>query len=163
MSTQKSLADYVATPPARDRVVADCARLVDDEVKAKGGLSGVAIKGAYGTVKAIKPRFVPEVIDTLFDEWVAKLEPYYAKWRSGGTGSLTEFLTARSDDVAEDLLTVTDERAARTKHKTAGKLYSKMRPTAKRNVSAAIPKLGGVMERHIREADGQGAGAGQST
>jgi hypothetical protein len=72
-------------------------------------------------------------------------------------------LTARSDDVAEDLLTVTDERAARTKHKTAGKLYSKMRPTAKRNVSAAIPKLGGVMERHIREADGQDAGAGQST
>jgi len=153
MSSQKTLADYVATPPSRERVVADCATLVDEEVRSKGGLGGVAIKGAYGTVKAIKPRFVPEVIDTLFDEWVAKLEPYYARWRSGGTGSLSEYLTARSDDVAEDLLTVTDARAARTKHKTAGKLYSRMRPSAKRNVSAAIPKLGAVMERYVRDAD----------
>jgi hypothetical protein len=158
MSTQKTLADYVGVAPTRERVVADCVTLVDEEVKSKGGLSGVAIKGAYGTVKTIKPRFVPEVIDALFDDWVAKLEPYYARWRAGGTGSLVEYLTARSEDVAEDLLSVTDERAARSKHKTATKLYGKMRPSAKRNVSAAIPKLGGVMERHIRDADGSGQG-----
>jgi hypothetical protein len=152
MSSQKTLADYVAAPPTRERVVADCASLVDDEVKAKGGISGVAIKGAYGTVKAIKPRFVPEVIDALLDEWVAKLEPYYTRWRGAGSGSLAEYLTARSDEVAEDLLTVTDERASRSKHKTAGKLYGRMRPSAKRNVSAAIPKLGALMERHVRDA-----------
>ena len=158
--SQKTLAEYVATSPARERVVADCVALVDDEVKAKGGLSGVAIKGAYGTVKTIKPRFVPEVVDALLDDWVAKLEPYYAKWRSGGSqGSLAEFLTARSDDVAEDLLAVTDERSARSKHKTATKLYGKMRPSAKRNVSAAVPKLGSLMEKHIHEAGGASGGA----
>jgi hypothetical protein len=154
MSSQKSLADYVAKAPVRERVVADCAALVDEEVKSKGGLSGVAIKGAYGTVKTIKPRFVPDVIDALFDDWVARLEPYYARWRASGSGSLAEYLTARSDEVAEDLLKVTDERSAHSKHKTATKLYGRMRPSAKRNVSAAIPKLGGVMERHIKEADG---------
>ncbi len=154
----KTLAEYVGAASTRDRVVADCVTLVDEEVKSKGGLSGVAIKGAYGTVKAIKPRFVPEVIDALFDDWVAKLEPYYAKWRSGGSGSLAEFLTARSDDVAEDLLSVTDTRAARSKHKTATKLYGKMRPSAKRNVTAAIPKLGALMERYVRDGDAaQGA------
>jgi hypothetical protein len=158
MSSQKTLAEYVGAASTRDRVVADCVTLVDEEVKSKGGLSGVAIKGAYGTVKAIKPRFVPEVIDALFDDWVAKLEPYYAKWRSGGSGSLAEFLTARSDDVAEDLLSVTDTRAARSKHKTATKLYGKMRPSAKRNVTAAIPKLGALMERYVRDGDAaQGA------
>jgi hypothetical protein len=153
MSTQKTLADYVGAPPARDRVVADCASLVDEEVKSKGGISGVAIKGAYGTVKAIKPRFVPEVINALLDDWVAKLEPYYARWRSAGGGSLAEYLTARSEDVAEDLLKVTDERAGNSKHKTASKLYGKMRPSAKRNVAAAIPKLGALMEKHVLEAD----------
>jgi hypothetical protein len=157
MSASKSLADYVAASPARERVVADCVALVDEEVKGKGGLSGVAVKGAYGTVKTIKPRFVPEVVDALLDDWVAKLEPYYEKWRSGGSvGTLAEFLTARSDDVAEDLLAVTDERSARSKHKTATKLYGKMRPSAKRNVSAAVPKLGGLMEKHITEAEAPG-------
>ncbi|HTE55514.1 MAG TPA: hypothetical protein VK698_31890 [Kofleriaceae bacterium] len=159
MSSQKTLGEYVGGPPAREQVITECASLVDEEVKAKGGISGIAIKGAYGTVKTIKPRFVPEVIDTLLDEWVAKLEPYYAKWRAAGTGSLAEYLTARSDDVADDLLKVTDERAARTKHKTAGKLYGKMRPSAKRNVSAAVPKLGALMERHVRAADGAGKGS----
>lgn len=153
----KTLAEYVATGPARERVVTDCVALVDEEVKAKGGLSGVAIKGAYGTVKTIKPRFVPEVVDALLDDWVAKLEPYYSKWRGGGSaGTLAEFLTARSDDVAEDLLAVTDERSGRSKHKTATKLYGKMRPSAKRNVSAAVPKLGALMEKHIHEAESAG-------
>ena len=161
MSGSKTLADYVGKPPARDRVVADCVTLVDEEVKNKGGISGIAIKGAYGTVKTIKPRFVPEVVENLLDDWVAKLEPHYARWRSGGSvGSLAEYLTARADDVAEDLLAVTDERSARSKHKTAKKLYGKMRPSAKRNVSAAVPKLGALMEKHIREAD---AVAGSST
>jgi len=140
----------------RERVVADCVALIDEEVKSKGGLSGVAVKGAYGTVKTIKPRFVPEVVDALLDDWVGKLEPYYGKWRGGGAGSLAEFLTSRSDDVAEDLLAVTDERAARTKHKTASKLYNKMRPSAKRNVSGAVPKLGALMEKHINEAEASG-------
>jgi hypothetical protein len=159
MSSQKTLAEYVGSPPAREQVISECATLVDEEVKAKGGISGIAIKGAYGTVKTIKPRFVPEVIDTLLDEWVSKLEPYYAKWRAAGTGSLAEFLTARSEDVADDLLTVTDERASRTRHKTAGKLYGKMRPSAKRNVAAAIPKLGALMERHVRAGDAAGQGS----
>ena len=151
-----TLAEYVAKSPVRERVVADCVALIDEEVKSKGGLSGVAVKGAYGTVKTIKPRFVPEVVDALLDDWVAKLEPYYGKWRGGGSGSLAEFLTARSDDVAEDLLAVTDERAARTKHKTASKLYNRMRPSAKRNVSGAVPKLGALMEKHINEAEASG-------
>lgn len=153
---RSTLAEYVATPPTRERVVADCVALIDEEVKGKGGLSGVAVKGAYGTVKTIKPRFVPEVVDALLDDWVGKLEPYYDKWRSGGSGSLAEFLTARSDDVAEDLLAVTDKRAANTRHKTASKLYNKMRPSAKRNVSGAVPKLGALMEKHINEAEAGG-------
>jgi hypothetical protein len=137
-------------------VVAECVALIDAEVKSKGGLSGVAVKGAYGTVKTIKPKFIPEVVDALLDDWVGKLEPYYTKWKNGGSGSLVEFLTARSDDVAEDLLAVTDERAGKSKHKTASKLYNKMRPSAKRNVSAAVPKLGALMERHINEAEAGG-------
>jgi hypothetical protein len=154
--TKQTLADLLAQPPMREQVVSDCVALVDGEVQAKTGLSGVAIKGAYGTVKKIKPRFVPEVIDTLLDEWIAKLEPYFSKWSSARSGTLTEFLSARSEDVAEDLLSVTDQRAENTSHGTVRKLYHRMRASAKANVMAAVPKLAARMEKRITEA---GAGA----
>jgi hypothetical protein len=147
--SHKKLAEYVATEPARTHDIAECVALVEDEVKSKSGISGIAIKGAYSTVKAIKPGFVNGVIDALFDDWVAKLESHYDRWRGVGQGSLAEYLTARSEDVAEDLLSVTDGRARVTKHKAASKVYDKLRPSAKKNVSAAVPKLGTLMEKHV--------------
>lgn len=151
MSDQPSLRDQLATEPVRPRVVAECVTLIDQQVKAKGGLSGVAIKGAYGTVKKIKPRMVPDTVDGLLDDWLERLEPYYGTWRTGGSGTFTEFLTARSDEVAEELLTVTDERSQNTKHKTAKKMYDRMRPSAKKNVVEGIPELARLVERHLQD------------
>jgi hypothetical protein len=145
----KKLAEYVAVEPTRAQIVQECVTLVDEEVKNKSGLSGIAIKGAYSTVKAIKPGFVAGVVDALYDDWVAKLESHYDRWRGGGKGSLAEYLTSRSEDVAEDLLAVTDGRAHTTKYKAASKVYEKLRPSAKKNVSAAVPRLGALMERHV--------------
>jgi hypothetical protein len=152
MSDETSLAAILGRESVRPQVVSECVALIDQHVKAKSGLSGVAIKGAYGTIKRIKPRFVPEVIDGLLDDWLAQVQPYYDRWRSGGAGSLTEHLTARSDDVAEDLLSVTDGRAEGTKHTTAKKMYLRMRPSAKKNVIDAIPDLGRLIERHLEAA-----------
>jgi hypothetical protein len=143
-----TLADILANDK-RPALVADCVKLVDEEVASKSGLSGIAIKGAYGAVKAIKPGIVSEVVDGLLDDWVARLEPHFQAWKGSAGGSLADFVSRRCDDVAEDLLSVTDERAVRTKHKTAKKLYDKLRSSAKRNVSAAVPRLGALVERHL--------------
>jgi hypothetical protein len=159
MAENDRLAEKLAAGPRRERVVEDCVKLVDEEVRQKSGFSGAFVKTAYATVKGIKPRFVPEVIDGLLDDWIARLEPYHESWGKGG-GSFADYLTARSDEVAEDLLGVTDERAAGTRHKTARKLYDKMRPAAKRNVVAAIPRLGALIERHLAEAGEVAEGTG---
>lgn len=151
-SDHKTLAEIVGVEPARPEVVAGCIVLIDAEVKAKRGVKGIAIKGAYRTVKAIKPRMVRDVVEALLDDWLAKMEPYYRDWTSAGSGSFAEFVGERSEDVAEDLLTVTDERAAKTKHKTAGKLYRRLRPSAKVNVASAVPELGALIEGHLDDA-----------
>jgi hypothetical protein len=62
---------------------------------------------------------------------------------------------ARSDDVAEDLLSVTDERAQKTTHTTAKKLYLRMRDSAKKNVVDAIPDLSRMIEKHLAAAPAQ--------
>ncbi len=153
MSDTQPLKQILGVEPARPRVVAECVTLVDAQVKAKSGLGGVAVKGAYGTVKRIKKRFVPEVVDALLDEWLEQLEPYYQTWSAGGSGSFSDYLTARSDEVSEDLLSVTDGRAAKSKHKTAAKLYKKMRGKAKANVVEAIPELSKLLMRHLSPSE----------
>ncbi|HRC58679.1 MAG TPA: hypothetical protein PKU97_22305, partial [Kofleriaceae bacterium] len=113
----------------RVHVVDDCVELIEHQVKAKGFM----IKSAYATIKALKKRFVPEVVDTLLDDWLGKMQPHYDKWEATKPGAFSDYIIARSDDVAEDLLAVTDERAARSSHGTAKKMYQRMRDTAKKN------------------------------
>ncbi|MSP63983.1 MAG: hypothetical protein EXR72_27305 [Myxococcales bacterium] len=143
------LADHLTAPEKRPVVIKELAVLVDQEVASKGGLSGFGIKAAYAMVKAIKPSFVPDVISGMFDECVAKLEPIYAEY---ATGSVKQHFAGRAPAVAEALLAVTDGRAQRTTHGTAKKAYLKLRPTAKRNVEEAVPRLAELIERHTRPA-----------
>jgi hypothetical protein len=140
-----SLVEVLGKPPKREPVVTDCIGLIDAQVKEKG----FVIKSAYATIKAIKKKFVPEVVDALLDDWLGKLQPHYDKWAATKTTSLADFLTSRSDDVAEDLLSVTDARAEKSSHNTAKKMYGKMRDGAKRNVVEAIPDLAKLVEKHL--------------
>jgi hypothetical protein len=140
-----NLVEHLGKEPVRASVIADCIELIDAQVKQKGFL----IKSAYATVKAIKKKFVPEVVDALLDDWLTKVQPHYDKWAATKSSSLNDFLVARSDDVAEDLLSVTDERAAKTSHGTAKKMYLKMRDGAKKNVIEAIPDLARLIEKHL--------------
>ena len=140
-----SLVEQLGKEPQRPQVVQECVDLIDAQVKQKG----FVIKSAYATIKAIKKRFVPEVVDSLLDDWMSKIQPHYDKWSATKPSSLTDFLVARSDDVAEDLLSVTDQRAEKTTHTTAKKMYLKMRDGAKRNVVESIPDLAKMLEKHL--------------
>jgi hypothetical protein len=140
-----NLVEQLGKEPRRPLVINDCVELIDAQVKQKG----FVIKSAYATIKAIKKRFVPEVVDSMLDEWLAKLQPHYDKWNASKSSTLGDFLVARSDDVAEDLLSVTDGRAEKTTHTTARKMYLKMRDGAKKNVIESIPDLARMLEKHL--------------
>lgn len=139
-----SLVEQLGNEAKRPAVIEDCVNLIDAQVKQKGFI----IKSAYATIKAIKKGFVPEVVDSLLNDWLNKLQPHYDKWQANKTTSLSDFLVSRSDDVAEDLLSVTDARAEKSSHTTAKKMYGKMRDGAKRNVVEAIPDLAKLVEKH---------------
>ena len=144
-----SLKEQLLTDDVRPTLVRQCTDLVDQEVASKRGISGIAIKGAYKTVKAIKRGFVPGVVDFLLDEWVDKLESYYEGFLGQDGGDFVSYISARRPEVAESLLEVTDKRATTTTHRTAGKVYRKLRPSAKQNVSEAVPKLARIVQGHL--------------
>lgn len=140
-----TLVEQLGQPARRPQVITDCVELIDTQVKSKG----FVIKSAYATIKAIKKKFVPEVVDSMLDEWLGKLQPHFDKWSAAKTSTLGDFLVARSDDVAEDLLSVTDGRAQNTSHTTAKKMYLRMRDGAKKNVIEAIPDLAKMLEKNL--------------
>ena len=140
-----SLVEKLAKDPVRPLVINDCVELIDAQVKQKGFI----IKSAYATIKAIKKRFIPETVDTMLDEWLDKLSPHFDRWAANKTSPFADYVVARGDDVAEDLLSVTDARAARTSHTTAKKMYGRMRDGAKKNVIEAIPDLARMIEKHV--------------
>src|SRR5579863_5054621 len=99
-----TLQDKLLAPALRPQVVSDCARLIDEEVAAKSGLSGLAIKGAFAVVKAVKSGIVPEVVDSLLPSFAEKLEPIYSAWAAVPAASgdpLPSYLQKRSGEVAE--------------------------------------------------------------
>lgn len=141
-----TLVEQLGKESVRPLVVADCVNLIDAQVKQKN----FVIKSAYAMIKGIKKKFVLEVVDGLLDDWLGKLQPHYDKWSaSPAQTTFSDYVVARSDDVAEDLLSVTDARAEKTTHTTAKKMYVRMRDGAKKNVIEAIPELSKMIERHL--------------
>lgn len=146
-----TLKDILTVPGNRPKVVADCMTLVQEEVDSKGGLTGLAIKGAYALVKAVKPGFIAEALDGMLDDFSTKLEPFWvdAQAKNEPVGAL---MNARAAEVADALLSISDNRAARAKNATAKKAYEKLRPTGKKHVEAAVPRLGRMIAKYTSAA-----------
>lgn len=142
-----TLNEVLLVPGNRPKVVADCVRLIDEEVDSKGGLTGLAVKGAYMLVKAVKPGFVAEAVDGMLDDFVSRLEPFYAAAQTRNE-PIGPALNSRAGEVAEALLAISDERAQRSKNATLKKAYEKLRPTGKKHVEAAIPRVGRLIGKY---------------
>jgi hypothetical protein len=141
------LLEQLGTEPQRQQVVAECVDLIDAQVKTKGFF----VRSAYATIKALKrDGAIAEVVDSMLDGWLARLQPHYDRWVAAGKGAgFGAHLVAHADEVAEDLLAVTDARAERSTRSTVKKLYARLRDSAKRNVVEALPALGPLLERRL--------------
>lgn len=144
-----TLSERLLNDDVRPHLVKDCCAIVDRQVSAKRGLSGIALKTAYSTVKAIKRGFVPGVVNALLDEWVEKLAIFETEHAAKAGGStLEQYLIQERARVAEALLEVTDLRAEKTKHKTAKKIYLRQRPNALKNVEDGIEDLAALVTKY---------------
>ena len=146
----KELKNLISDPPQREQLITDCVDLINSEVRSKSGLSGMAVKTAFSVIKAIKPRILEDSVDSLLDEFVDALQPFYASYQEGGEqGSMESYLDARRSEVSDGLLAITDRRAARSRNKTIPKAYNKLRPKGKTHVEAATPGVGRVLDKHL--------------
>jgi len=146
-----TLTDMLLVPGNRPKVIADCVQLINEEVDAKGGLTGLAVKGAYALVKAVKPGFVTEAVDHMLDDFVKRLEPFWADAQTKNE-PIGPLMNARAPQVADALLAISDERAARSTNPTLKKAYEKLRPTGKKHVEQAVPRVGRLIQKYASAA-----------
>lgn len=148
-----TIAERLLAPEVRPLLVNDCVALIDKSVKSTKGFTGIAVKGAYSSVKMIKPRFVEGVVDALLDEWIEKLSAFEKEHADKRVaGPLSAYLVQERVRVSEALVEVTDSRAETTKHKSAAKFYHRLRPSALAHVEQAIPDLAALVDKYAAGA-----------
>lgn len=142
-----SLKELAKDAEKRKEVVGDACQVLEAEVADKSGLSGVAIKAGYKLVQSIKPGFVRSVVDDLLDDFLDALDPIYQEAISEQKKP-GEHLRANASRMADGLLGITDRRAEKAQRAALKSMYLKLRPTAKKHVEAAAPRLGAMLDRH---------------
>jgi len=143
-----TLQDILLAPDTRPQVVADCLTLIQQEVSAKSGISGTAVKLAYKTVNAFASGYLQHMVESLLPDMADKLEPYWADFAASGASGFGDYLVKRGDEVCEALLSVTDARAAASDRPTIIKAYRSVRGGAARHVTAALPNLGHLVQKY---------------
>ena len=132
----------------RPDVVTDCLALIDQEVSGKSGVSGAAVKLAYKTAKTFAKGYLHATVETLLPDFVAALEPFWADFSASGAAGFGDYLVKRGDEVAEALLTVTDERAKGSGRAAIVRAYGTVRGGAAKHITAALPAVGVLVEKY---------------
>lgn len=142
-----NLTEILTSDAKKSLVIADCCTLIDQEVADKGGLSGLAIKAAYAAVKGIKPGFITHAVTDLLPEFAAALDPIYSE-AVAQQQPVASYFERNAGRVADALLAITDRKAQRANSGVARSGYEKLRPSAKKNVEQAVPRMGKMVAKH---------------
>ena len=142
-----NLPEVLTSDSRKSAVIEDCLALIDAEVQDKGGLSGLAIKAGYKAVQGVKPGFVRQVVIDLLPEFALALDPLFQEAVAAGR-PVKEYFNANSARVADALLTITDDKAKRSRSGMVKGTYEKLRGSARKNVESAVPRLGAMIEKH---------------
>jgi hypothetical protein len=142
------LREHIKDETISANLAEDCARLMDEQVAAKSGLSGLALKATYGVVKGVGPSYIPEAIERLLPEALTALDPI---WNEGvQTGDPVQHLTQNRSQTADRLLSVTDARIEKSKNNIVRGAYSKLRKSVKSDIEEAVPSLARILGTHIQ-------------
>jgi len=141
------LSEVLTDTTRKAEVVDDCIGIINAEVAEKSGLSGMAIKAGYKAVNGFKPGFVKNVVTDLLPKFADAMDPVFQEAVEKDE-PVTGYFINNSSRVADSLLAITDAKAERSQNKLVRKTYKRLRGQAKKNVEAAVPRLGAVIEKH---------------
>ena len=143
-----TLQETLLAPETQPQVIDDCNTLLQQQVSDGSGISGTTVKIAYKTVNTFIPGHVRHMVESLLPAMVDELEPFWADFHASGDSDFGDYLATRGEEVSEALLSVTDKRGAASGRPTVVKAYGKVRPSAGKHVTAALPQVGALVQKY---------------
>ncbi len=143
-----TLGEILLTPDTQPKVIADCDALIEDQIAEKAGITGTAVKVAYKTVNKFMPGHVHHMVESLLPEIVEQLQPYWADFTAAGGSDFGDYLAKRGEEVSPALLSITDGRAAASGRPVIVKAYGTVRGVAAKHIEAALPQVGGLVQKY---------------
>jgi len=137
-------------PVSWDALVSDCAKLMDEQVATKGGITGMAVKAAYSAVKGISPGYVTEATGRILPEVLSALDPI---WTEGtAVGNPVDYLAQNGARTADLILGITDARVEKTNRTVVRGSYKKLRESVKKDLEAAVPRLAEIIDARLKQS-----------
>jgi len=149
-----TLDQILLAPDVQPHVVADCLTLIDQEVSSKSGVSGAAVKLAYKTAKTFAKGYLQNTMESLLPHLVTQLGPYWADFTASGASGFGDYLVKHGEEVSEALLSVTDAWAKESERPVIVKAYGTVRGGAAKHITAALPAVGVMVEKHAEKYAG---------
>jgi hypothetical protein len=143
-----TLQEILLAPEIQPKVIDDCHALLQQQVSDGSGISGTAVKLAYKTVNSVFPGHIRYMVESLLPDMLGELEPFWADFHACGDSDFGAYLAGRGEEVSEALLSVTDKRGAASGRPVVVKAYAKVRPSAGRHVTAALPQVGALVQKY---------------
>ncbi len=143
-----TLRDILLAPETQPKVIDDGLALVDEQISDKSGISGAAVKIAYKAVVTFSPDHIRYMVEQLMPGMLDKLEPYWQHFQASGGGSFGDYLAKNGEQASESLLEITDARAEGSNRPIIVKAYKSVRGGAAKNVQAALPELGALVQKY---------------
>ncbi len=140
-----TLQALMADPARKERIVDDCVRAIDEEVRAKGGLSGMALKAGYAAFQKMKPGMTRAGVVRLLPDMLPVLDRHWAE----GAADPERHFREHKGRIADELLAISDAAAAASHHTVLVKLYRSLRSTAHEHVAHGVPRLFGLLRSHL--------------
>lgn len=143
------LSEQIQDQQIRLNIAQDCVKLMEAQVEAKTGVTGILFKTLYKGIKSISPNYAQKAIFGLIPSISQALNPL---WDEGiEKGNPVTYLQSNPTLTANTILSVTDERIKKTANKIIKVSYEKIRNSLQDEIEQVVPQLAEILGKYAKK------------
>ena len=143
------LSEQIEDKQIRLNIAEDCVKLMDNQVEAKTGITGILFKTLYKGLESITPKYAQKAIFNLIPSISQAINPLWDEGKE--KGNPVTYLQNNCTLTANTILSVTDERIRKTKNKIIKVSYEKIRHVLQDEIEQIVPQLAEILGKYAIE------------